>query len=246
MAYKLSTTKSGISKKWEDQKFLMIGQGGIGKSKFWSYADDVMYIQTEAGLNFIEAIKNPVYCWEDLKDVLIELMKLRDAKQFPFKAVVLDTVDRALEYVETEVMAWARGKYSKGNEYGGIGDIPEGAGWYRRETMMNKILASLESLPCAKVIIGHLDNKEIKQEGEKAFTKSTISIGGKVGGNIAHWSDHTLHIVGQMRGDKLTRIVYTKPTQSREAKSRGSVVKDGWIWSDNDEENFKKLREQFE
>ena len=40
---------------------------------------------------------------------------------------------------------------------------------------------------------------------------------------------------------KLVRTVYTKPTKSREAKSRGGVIGDNWKWVDNDEDNFNKL-----
>ena len=86
----------------------------------------------------------------------------------------------------------------------------------------------------------------LEEKGKQAYDKTTISIGGKVGGDFLAWADHTMLIVGEMKGEKLSRIVYTKPSQSRECKSRGNVIKNGWEWISNDEENFKQLRKQFD
>ena len=244
MVYTLPTEKSGVSKKWVDQKFLCLGAAGIGKSEIWSHAKNPLYIEAEAGLNFIDACKMPVRSWEDVHGTIGALLKAKD--DFPYDVVIVDTIDRILVCIEDEVMGWARKKYEKGNEYQGVGDIPEGAGWYRREAMINKFLKAIEVLPCAKVLIGHLADKEVKVQGAKGYHKSTINIGGKIGANILAWSDHTLNITGQMMGDELKRVVYTKPTMSREAKSRGNMVQNGWRWGNDSKDNFDKLREQFD
>ena len=243
MGYELPKVKSGIDKSWKNQKFLMIGGAGVGKSTFWSFSESPLYLEAEAGLNFIDVFKMPCRSWTDVNGAMGALHSVKG--DFPYDLVVVDTLDRILVAIESEVMEWAKGKYSKGREYSCIGDIPEGAGWYAREGMMLKFLKGLEALPCAIALIGHVTDKEIKNEGVNSYHKATINIGGKMGGGILAWSDHTLHVVGKMQGDKLKRTVYTKPTQSREAKSRGGMVKDGWVWSDNDEENFKQLRSQF-
>jgi len=245
MAYTLSTKKSGISKDWSSQKFLMIGHSGIGKSTFFSYAEDVGYIETEAGLNFIDACKNTARDWSDLTNIIGALMTAAKEGKFPYKLVVLDTIDRVVDYASDFTVKWAKDKYSS-SDIKGIGDIPNGAGWDMRRQMVAKVLKALEKLPCAVAIIGHLETKKIEELGSKGYDKNTISIGGKVGGDILAWSDHTMNVVGRMQGDTLKRTVYTKPTQSREAKSRGGIVKDGWVWSDNDADNFAKLREQFD
>ena len=246
MAITLPTIKSGKSKQWNDQKFLMIGSSGIGKSGFWSHAENPLYIEAEAGLNFIDAFKMPVRTWDEVVETMKALIIGARDGNFPYDVVIVDTIDRVLACIESDVMNWAKSKYSKGSEYSGIGDIPEGAGWYRREASVNKFLKSLEVLPCAKAVIGHLDTKEIKLDGGQKYHKATINIGGKVGNNILAWSDHTLHVNGIMQGDTLKRTVYTKPTKSREAKSRGGIIKDGWTWEEDDAVNFKKLREQFD
>lgn len=246
MGYELSKKKSGVSKKWEDQKFLMIGKGGIGKSSFWQYADDVGYIETEAGLNFIDACKNPARDWSELGSIIKALGDAAKSGNFPYKTVVLDTIDRADDYAKDATLKYYQDKYpEKGIKT--LGDVPGiGTAWDLRRSMTFKVLKALEKLPCAIVIIGHLETKNIEEAGQKAYDRNTLSISGKTGQDILHWSDHTLHVVGKLQGDVLKRTVYTKPTQSREAKSRGGLIKDGWVWGDNDEENFKKLRSCFE
>lgn len=243
---KLPTEKSGIDKRWNSQKFLMMGMAGIGKSDFWQYAKKPLFIGAEQGLNFIDACKVSCTCWDEVEDIIFALLdKAKSPETFPYDVVITDTIDRILMYAEQETMAWACTKYSKGSEYEGIGDIPGRTGWYIREKYIDKYMKAIEMLPCAKVLIGHVGDKEIEELGQKSYHKRTINIGGKVGANLLAWADHTLHISGTMVGDKLKRIVYTKPTQSREAKSRGGIVKDGWVWTEDGKENFDQLRKQF-
>lgn len=241
----LPDKKSGISKNWVDQKFLMIGDSGIGKSEFFSHAEKPFYIETESGLNFLDVFKLPCRDWNDLGEVLgLLINQANKSEPFPYDIVIIDTIDKVVDFASEETIKWGKNKF-KNSEIVGIGDIGQGTGWDMRRNMVHKVLNAFEKLPCAKAIIGHLDCKEIEESGQSSYHKHTISIGGKVGSDILAWSDHTLHIKGVMLGDQLKRTVYTKPTKSREAKSRGGIIKDGWVWSDNSAENFKKLREQF-
>lgn len=245
MSYKLATEVTEARKEWSKQKFLMIGGSGIGKSTFFSFAEDVGYMQTEAGLEFITAKKNVCHNWADVCGCMGALLQSAKDGKFPYKLLVIDTVDRIVDYATESALDWAKAKYQK-TEIRAINDIPNGAGWDIRRRNVDKLLRGLEQLPCAVALIGHLENKKVEDDGQKAYDKHTISIGGKVGGDILAWSDHTLHVKGVMMGDVLKRTVYTKPTKSREAKSRGGIVKDGWVWEDNDEENFLQLRKQFD
>jgi len=240
----LPTKRSGISKDWKSQKFLMIGMAGIGKSDFWQHAENPLYIEAEAGLNFIDACKVQCRGWNDVKEIITSLNNATKANEFNYDLLIVDTIDRILNYAEQETLDWAKAKYSKSNIMV-ISDIPNGAGWDIRRQLLNKFLKAIEPLPCAKALIGHVEDKQIEEMGQNQYHKQTISIGGKIGGDILAWSDHTLHIAGILMGDELKRTVYTKPTKSREAKSRGGIVRDGWKWSADSKDNFAKLREQF-
>jgi hypothetical protein len=48
-----------------------------------------------------------------------------------------------------------------------------------------------------------------------------------------------------MVGNTMQRVCRTIPTASVDAKSRGSVIKDGWVWSSVDKENYDKFRSAF-
>jgi len=244
MGYKLSTEVSEAQAVWSRQKFLMIGSAGIGKSDFWQHAEGVGYVQSEAGLEFITAIKNEVRSWADVHSLMGALMEAMKNDTFPYKTLVVDTIDRIVDLANEEALKWGREKFSK-NEIRVLGDIPNGSGWFVRQGLVQKFLRGLEILPCCKVLVGHVETKKIEEDGAKPYDRKSISIGGKIGGDILAWSDHTLHVVGRRMGDTLKRTVHTKPTQSREAKSRGGAVKDGWVWEEESKSNFNKLRSVF-
>lgn len=242
----LPEKKSGISKDWNDQKFLMIGSAGIGKSDFWQHSKNPLYVEAEPGLNFIDAYKLQCRSWNDVGSAMQLLIDAaKDSATFPYDLIIIDTADRLVDYATQETIAYGQRKWA-GKDIQTVSDFPgRGGGWAMREAKIKKVLKALEDLPCAAAVIGHLENKQIDEDGQSSYHKSTISIGGKVGCDILSWSDHTLQVKGIMQGDQLKRTVYTKPTKSRECKSRGGVIKDGWVWTENSKENFDKLREQF-
>lgn len=241
---KLPEAKSGIDKRWISQKFGMLGHSGIGKSTFWAQDENALFLQCEAGLNYLDVFKVPITSWDDLRQTYGELKEMADSGKFKYSTIVIDTIDRLVDYAEEEVIGIARGFYKK-VEINTIGDIPEGGGWAKRQEKVMMFLGLLERLPCAVAWISHPNIKRIEEPTRK-YDKTTITIGGKLGLDLLGWTDHTLHLDALQVGDRLCRTVYTIPTQAREAKSRGGVVPDGWKWKDDMVENFKYLRGLFE
>ncbi len=239
----LPTEKSKINTDFKAQKFAMLGIAGIGKSCFWAQEPKALFIESEAGLNALEVFKLPIRCWQDLREAYQALKAAADGGSFPYDVIVIDTVDRLVDFAQEEVVSRAKEFYKK-LEVNTIGDIPNGAGWYKQKEMVMGFFNKLELLPCAIAYIAHLDIKRIKETtGE--FDKATISIGGQLGDDLLAWSDHTLHIEAHRIGDRLQRVVYTLPTQSREAKSRGSMIPNGTKWGDNMGENYSAFRKLF-
>lgn len=239
----LPTTRSEVDKRWGSQKFGMIGPPGIGKSKFWSFCQG-LYLQTEAGLNHLSVMKIPVRSWDDFKQVYTELIKASNAGKFPYDTLIIDTIDKFVDLAQQEAIERGRNKF-KAIEVNTIGDIPNGAGWAWSQDLVENALGKLEELPCAVVYVGHLELKEVK-EPTRSINKQTISIGGKMGGMLTAWPDHLLNVSASYIGNELRRVVRTLPSQTIEAKSREGMVKDGWQWSINDEENWKQFRGMFQ
>lgn len=243
MALILPTQKSEKNLKWEAQKFLMIGQGGIGKSEFWAQGEKTLFIECEPGLNFLEVIKTPVRCWNDFIELGTALHVANAAGTFPYDTIVIDTADKWIDKATEEVISRGRAKYDK-IEINSIGDIPNGAGWYWATDLIDTYLDKLSRFPCAVVLIGHVDNKKVKTQTAE-YDRMSITIGGKMGTGLLHWADHTMHIQTVQQASTMRRIVRTKPTQSIEAKSRGGIIPDGWEWGDDMAKNYQKLRKLF-
>jgi len=239
----LPTERRAADNSWVSQKFLMLGQGGVGKSHFWSCGERTLFLQTEAGLNHLSVEAIPLHSWDDFTEAGSLLVQALNTKSFRYDTIVIDTVDNWVNMANEKVVSDAREKFSK-VEINGVGDVPNGAGWSMSTNLISTYLRKLSALPAAIVLIGHHNQKRVK-EPTREYDKSTISIGGNTGNALLHWSDHTLYIEGKMVGDTLKRKVYTLPSQLREGKSRGGIVPNGLEWGDNMQENYSKFRGLF-
>ena len=240
----LPMQKSEIDNRWISQKVLMIGPPGIGKSEFWSHGDKTLYVQTEAGLNHLSVMKVPVRCFDDFRNLYSALLKSHQEGKFPYDTIVVDTVDKLVDSVNEEVIGRGRSKF-KSADINVVGDIPNGAGWAWSTDLVENALGKLEELPACIVLIGHLDNKEVKQPNNVSIHKQTISIGGKTGRNLASWPDHFLNIEASFKGTEAVRKVRTLPTATLDAKSRGGIVPNGWVWEADSKVNYDKFKGLF-
>lgn len=241
----LPTKKAKPTNRWIDQKFLMIGPGKIGKSDFWSKGEKTFFYEFETGLNHLSVMKLPIRSWDEFSAVSGELYLAAKEGKFPYDTLVVDTVDVMVDRAAEEVVDKAKGFFKK-VEIQTIGDIPEGKGWYEQRKLVAMALRKLEEFPAAVVLIGHVKAKELTAPDGGKFTKDTISIGGQVGGDLVHWADHTLHMRARYTGERLSRQIRTKPTESLEAGSRGNVVEDGFEIKEPLAETYKKFRALFD
>lgn len=239
----LPTAKTEIDNSFKHQRFGMLGLAGIGKSEFWAQDENALFLNTEGGLNALRVYEIPIRSWADLREAYAALKEANDKGAFPYSVIVIDTIDRLVDFAQEETVNRAKDFYKK-IEINTISDIPNGGGWYKQKEMVMNFLSKLELFPCAIAYIAHSDIKRIKETSSE-YDKVTISIGGSLGDDLLAFTDHTMNIEAHRIGDKLQRIVYTMPTQSREAKSRGSMIPNGMKWGDNMAENYKQFRQLF-
>lgn len=221
----------------------MIGQGKSGKSEFWAQGKKTVFIETESGLNHLAVEKFPCRNWADIRNAVGRLIKAKDHPDFP-DTVVVDTMDRLVDRSSQEVVERGRAKFPK-SEINGIGDVPNGNGWFWQQTMIKEFLGTMEQLPCALVLISHIKQQEVDEIVRK-YNRWTISIGGQTGTGILHFVDHTVMLQCQQQGDRLVRTLRTKPTSVYEAGSRGDIIPDGMKWGDNARENYLEFRKLFD
>ena len=144
MTIQMPEKKTGKSKKWTQQKFLMIGAGKIGKSEFWAQGDHTLFLELEAGLNHLEVYKVPCRNWDDIGECYVQLKQLADKGTLPYDTIVLDTIDRLKAVADEEVVARARERYSKmADQIYSIGDVPNGVGWSMETDLIHNALAKL-------------------------------------------------------------------------------------------------------
>ena len=241
----LPATASEPTKAWVKQKFLMIGAGKIGKSSFWAQDEGAFFIETEPGLNHLAVRKLPCRSWDDLREIYAVLYEAYKAGLFPYQTLVIDTIDRLISYSQEECVQRAKVKFSKmAEQINTIGDIPEGVGWFWSTQMVDNMLTKLSEFPSALVLIGHVQNKEVK-EPTRVIHKDTINIGGQMGTGLLGWPDHTLHWRTRMRGEAIERCLRTKPSEELEAGSRGNIVPDGFRIDGDLKAAYGKFRSLF-
>ena len=240
----LPTKKSEIDNNWRSQKIGMIGAPGIGKSEFWSYGEHTLFIQTEAGLNHLSVFKVPVRCWDDFVELYTVLIQSHNSGTLQYDTIIMDTVDNFANFANQESIARGRAKF-KNIDINTVGDIPNGAGWMWATELVENSFSKLEQLNACIVYVGHLDTKEIKTP-TSSIHKKTISLGGKMGQFLLSWPDHLLHIDATIQqSGNVKRMIRTLPSQTLDAKSRGGMVQDGWLWGDSTKDNYIKFRALF-
>lgn len=231
----LPTTPTAPTKFWTDQRILMVGQAGVGKSSFWANDPDAFFIDTEGNLSHLNVKKLACRSWEDFRTIY-ELLYTKAAEgSFPYKTLVIDTADRWLALAEEEVIARAREKYSAAvaAKIFTIGDIPEGNGWAQTTKMVMMALDKLDQLPVALVLIAHVKQVKVKEPTQE-YDKETVSLWGGVGSNVLGWVKHTCHLQAMYTGDVLRRYVRTLPSKGLESKSHGGIIPDKLEWKSAD------------
>lgn len=246
----LPKTPLQATKRWTDQKFLMLGPGKVGKSAFWAHGEKTLFLEVEPGLNHLSVMKVPVRSWEDFKEAAGELYRLaHGAETFPYDTIVIDTYDKLVDRANEAVIGLAKQKYSKsidkGLEINTVGDVPEGNGWAMATSLVHLALDKITEFPAAIVLISHVANREM-QDGVRKYQRDTISVGGQMGTKVLHWADHTLHVRAKVQGEAVMRMIRTRPSESIEAGSRGNMVPDGFLLEGDLKASYQKFRALFE
>lgn len=230
----LPTEATAPSRVWINQRIVIIGKAGIGKSGLLANNPNALFIDTEGNLAHLSVKRMACRSWDDAREIY---GVLNDAKAaggpFPFDAVVIDTVDKLVDHAEQDVVNWASKKFSK-VEIKNVGDVPEGAGWARLAKSVMSFLECLDSLPCAVVAITHPKVVTVKNASGADYDKETIALFPSIANRLLGWSHHNLHIQSNWSGSELTRVVRTLPDKTQEGKSHGGIIPDKWEWQTRD------------
>lgn len=232
-ALALPTTRSAPSKRWIDQRIMVIGQGGLGKSSLLSHGEKTLFIDTEGGIEHLSVMKLRCETFEDFRAQYLLLLAAATAGTFPYDTIVVDTLDKYISAAENDTVKWGRSKFTK-SDIKTIGDVPEGQGWNRTKSAIMGGLENLAKLPAALVLITHPKTIKIEEPTAK-YDKETICAWGQLAPTVLGWMHHNLHIEARYgQGGALRRTVRTVPSKNMEAKSHGGIIPDGLEWKTAD------------
>lgn len=244
----INVTPQDPTKLFRKQKFIMVGDPKLGKTKFWASAGPKAYfLRTEAGHSHVSTVGEDCRSWADLVAARAKLMKAKNMLgALPFDIVVLDTGDRFVDLVNDDVISRARERFTK-IEINSIGEIPEGVGWFMATTQVKQYLKQLEDLEIGVAIIFHVaqDERDDELTGKK-YKKDQIGIGGKTGMALAGWPDHIMHVRAAYIGDQLVRKVVMRGSKTIQAGSRLKSMPPELRWVDDDQKNFDEFRKLFD
>lgn len=158
------------------------GTDGIGKSTFASNAEDVIFLQAEDGLKFIEAPRFPVAeTWEDLLNQVRGLAN----EEHAFKTVCLDTTDAASILAERQVCE------KKG--YDSIESPGFGKGHIEVKTLWTHMLDGLQWLYQNKkmnvILLSHVHVKPFNDAINEPYDRWEMRCHKQVNALIKDWVD---------------------------------------------------------
>jgi len=229
----LPTEPAAADRAWINQRFVVIGQPGVGKSTLWSNGPRTLYIDTEGTIGHLAVKRMPARSLDEIREINDLLLEAQAKGDFPFDTIIFDTLDKVAEAIEAVVVAEASEKFKRVT-IESVSDVPEGGGYSKVANKLMSLLDCWASLPAALVLITHPKQVKIKDPAGTDFEKETITLFPSSANRVLGWSHHNLHIQSRWSGSELKRVVRTRPERTIEAKSHGNIVKDKWAWETAD------------
>jgi hypothetical protein len=193
----LSSVKGTKCKK--PVRTLIYGPHKIGKSTFASGKNKSIFIQTEDGLDNIDAKSFPLCkSWDDVLGCVASLYN----EKHDFQAVVLDSADWAEKLCHEAV--------AKEHNVSGIELIGYGKGYSFSADKFNELLQGFNALRLEKnmdiIILCHSEIKRFDDPMTDSYDRYQIKLHKTVGKMIQEWSD----VIGFCQQEMATKIEKSK------------------------------------
>jgi hypothetical protein len=223
----LPTTR--IKPKIQDPKLLILfGQSKVGKTTKLAELDNCLIIDTEKGTDYIEGMKVQVSSLSELSQVL----KAVNESQYKYSYGVLDVIDKAVEWIEEDVVA----QYNKEQKLRGlkvvikdISEIPYGGGFGMVRARTMKLIAALKNVFDRVIIVGHR-KKTIIGETSVEFTASSLDLTGKLKNLVCADADAIGYVFRDDKG--VLKVSFQGSDElevgSRSPHLRGQVLEFEW------------------
>lgn len=165
----------------------LYGPPKLGKSTFAGCAPKPIFIQTEDGLESIDADAFPLcQSWEEIMNAVAVLYN----DPHEFKTVVVDSADWAEKLLHKYVVAEAKKEKAT---IEGIEDLGYGKGYVRAAEIFSELLDGLNALRVERgmgvVVICHADIKRFDDPLSNSYDRYQMKLHRQVGKLLVEWSD---------------------------------------------------------
>lgn len=202
-------------------KWLLYGPPGIGKSTFFSKAEEgnkiPLFLHTDPGLRFIRAAKKPIASWAQFKAHVKQLLVSHSA----YSIIVLDTVDLLFRMCRREVCQ------ARGIEH--ISDEQWGKGYDLVRDAFELEIAKLATLNTGLAFISH--SKDVEIRGRSIRTSKLVPTLPKQGHDIVvplcdviGYAGFSVEKADQYEDGSMGRVVQFTPDETVEAKDRTGLL----------------------
>lgn len=154
----LPTVKEKRGVCFEDYIHMFFGPPGIGKTTFVNNLDDnILFLSTDRGTRFLEALAVECNKWNDFEKILIKLEKQHKDKKMQYSAICIDHVADWAEMAEVAILEEL--------EIKALTDAGYGKGWSMYKKLLNRYMQRLRALDLGLIFIAHEEIKTVKVRG---------------------------------------------------------------------------------
>lgn len=187
MVKKFEITKTKKVDSLSNERIIIVGTHGIGKSTLAASAPNSLFIRTESGLDEINAESFPL-C-KKYSD-FIDQLKYFYTEDLPFDTLSIDTIDWLEKLIYDSVCSE--------NNVDSISDIDYGGGYTKALVKFNEVISALTGIRRKKntriILLAHAEIKQVMNPLGPDYHKWQIKLRDKNAHLLMEWAD----IVGFM------------------------------------------------
>lgn len=136
-----------------ENTILLYGIPKIGKTTFASKFSDALFFLTEEGAKHLSIRAWHIKGWADFLNRLSIIEDAIRVNQFPFKTIVIDTIDNLIEYCDQFIC--------DRNSLNTLGDLEYGKAYRYYEKELRSQLQRITKLGLGLIFISHSEEKEV-------------------------------------------------------------------------------------
>ena len=221
----LPTTQTLEGARFSQLKFLVYGCPGIGKSTFFSKAVDgdrsPLFLQTDPGLRFIKAYKQPILSWGSFTQAVDALVNKPSNR---YSMVVLDTVDILFRMCRKFVCDREGINHVSELEWGKGGDMVRD----QFDLQIAK-LSLLDQSGTGLAFISHSKDVEVRGRAVKTSKVVPTMMNGAYAAiaplcDVIGYAGFSVEKVTKENPDGIGRVIHFAPDETYDAKDRTGML----------------------